>query len=170
MRAAAQQDRACRAEEQGLAHHVVAGALAIPLRDECSGAHRLAQPRGPEQLPLLLRMEVPDEVREIPVLEERVALGMKQQSWRHLPIERVAVSRAGFVQYDALRVDLVLVAAEVLADDDGFGRRRAAQSTASATVRKASGCWRARIIVVIPDSFHSASRSRIRSLGPHSVT
>jgi hypothetical protein len=67
-------------------------------------------------------VEVPHEVREIPVLEERVALGVEEQPRRYLAVEGVSISRAPLVKLDTLRVDLVLVAAEILADGDAVGR------------------------------------------------
>ena len=153
------------AEEQGLADDVVAVALTVSIGHEGTRAHAVSQRGDAEQLPLLLRVQIADETREIPILEEGVALGMEEERRGALAIEGVTVLGAGLVERDATRVDLVVVAAEILSDVDVVA---VLQSTASATTRSASTCWRPRIMVVIPDSFHSPMRSRIRSFGPHS--
>ena len=99
-----------------LVHHVVAPALVVALHDRRARAHARADADRREQLPVLARVQVPEQVREVPLAEHRVALGVVQQRRGELRVERrVVVERVG-VEVHHLARDVVLVAATVAPD------------------------------------------------------
>src|SRR6185369_13366477 len=66
MRAAALQPAAVGVGEQYLGDHVVAIALAVALDDGDARAHRRADAERIEELPLLPRVQIPDQIRQVP--------------------------------------------------------------------------------------------------------
>src|ERR1051326_5833883 len=116
MRAAPLEPTTLRIGEHHLRNDVVATAPAVPIDDRRSRAHRLAGAQWLQQVPFLARMEVPDQVRQVP-RQVPVALGMIGEGGSELPGVDVA-RRPGPVALHGLRRHRELSSADVLTDVD----------------------------------------------------
>ena len=71
-----------RRADVGLVHDVVAAALLVALDDRRARAHARADRDRREQLPVLARVQVPEQVLQVPLADELVALGVVEQRRR----------------------------------------------------------------------------------------
>ena len=116
VRAAALQPAAVGRRPQHFGDDVVAIALAIALDDRDARAHRVADAQGLEELPLLARVQVADQVRQVP-RQVAVDLGVEEESGGGVGRQVVAVD-AGAVARHVVGLDPQVTAAQVLADVD----------------------------------------------------
>src|SRR5205823_7937628 len=94
VRAAALEPAALRIGDEDLVHHVLAIALAVAVDDGRAGADRLPDEDRCEELPLLARVQVPEDVGQVP-RERAVDLGVEDERGRSADRARAHPARPG---------------------------------------------------------------------------
>ena len=107
-------------EEIGLVHNVESTAFVIALGDGGDRTHATPHPDGGKHLPVLLGVEVPKQVLEIPIADKGVALGVMEQGRGPLGVIDVGIIQGLAVEIDHLGCDVVGVAATKTTDVGRF--------------------------------------------------
>ena len=124
MRMAAHEQLAGGVEHHvGLVHHPVAAAALVALDDRGARAHARAERDRREQEPVLAAVQVPEQVLQIPLADELVALGVVEQRRRILRLERVAIAERVGVEVDHRLLRFVDVRPAVTADVCGLSEQ-----------------------------------------------
>ena len=124
MRVAAHEQLAGRVEHHvGLVHHPVAAAALIALDDRRARAHARAERDRREQEPVLAAVQVPEQVLQVPLADELVALGVVEQRRRILRLQRVVIAERVGVEVDDGLLRLVDVRAAVAPDVRGLSQQ-----------------------------------------------
>jgi hypothetical protein len=114
--AADEQARVRVRDHVGLVHHVVATALVVALHDRRARAHLRPDLDRREELPVLSGVEVPEELLQVPLEHEAVALGVVEERRRDLAVELAPIVERIGVEGGELGSDRVGARAAVTPD------------------------------------------------------
>ncbi len=79
-----EQSPSLRVHDVGLVQNDVATALRVAIDDGRAGSHPTPDPDGREETPILLEVEIPEEVLQVPLADELVTLGVVEERRRPL--------------------------------------------------------------------------------------